>query len=85
MQRKIIDDEMLITHRPPDPKDMSERVGPAEIAAVASEMDPKSLAARLAATTDSEERKRLIADIQERLGNKEAERIVESVRKAEEK
>ncbi len=85
MERKALDDEMLITHKPPDPKGMSERVASPEVALAAHEADPRSLAARLAATTDPEERKRLIADIQQRLGNQEAERIVASVRKAGEK
>ena len=83
-RRKIEDDEMLITHKPGEPKDMSERTGSEETAAVEREVEPNVLAARLAATTDADERAKLIAEIQQRLGNQEAERIIRTIRKSEE-
>lgn len=83
-RRKIEDDEMLITHKPAEPKDMSERAGSEQPAAAQRDVDPSVLAARLVATTDPDERKKLIADLQASVGNQEAERIIRTVRKSEE-
>lgn len=83
MPRRLFDDEMLVAHQPAEGKGLSERVTPAEVTHLAPEVDSKDFAARLAVTTDPEERKRLIAQIQERLGNQEAARLIERVRKGE--
>ncbi|MCP4662011.1 MAG: hypothetical protein GY856_41945 [bacterium] len=83
--RKIEDDEMLVTHPPAESKEKSERAATEDTAAVERQADPKVLAARLAAATDPDQRKKLIAEIQERLGNREAERIIRTVRQSGER
>lgn len=89
MWRKTLDDEMLTSRAPRAEPDKSDRVAtPSTTSAVPTPTtvpDPKALAAELAATTDPEKRRVLLARIQERLGNQDAERIVRSVRQAEEK
>ncbi len=82
-RRKIEADEMLITHPPAEERDKSERAGAEEEAAVERQVAPSVLAARLAAAVDPDERKRVIAEIQQRLGNQEAERIIRTVRQPE--
>ncbi len=81
-QKKIEDDEMLITHLPTPPKDMAGGEGSEET--TDGSMDPAVLAARLAAATDPVERARLVQVIQERLGNREATRIIRAAEIAEE-
>jgi hypothetical protein len=81
-RRKDKDDEMLVTHKPAESKEMSERTGTDERAAAEREVDPNVLVARLAATVDPAERAKLMAEIQVRLGNQEAERIIRSIQVA---
>ena len=82
-RRKIEDDEMLVTHKPSEPE-KAERETSQEPQQASVETSATELAARLAAASDPDERKELIRQIQERLGNREAERIIKTVKKTEE-
>jgi len=81
-QKKVEDDEMLVTYLPAPPKDLEGGEGTEEM--VEEGLDPTVLAARLAAMSDPAERARLIRTIQGRLGNREAERIITAASTAEE-
>jgi hypothetical protein len=77
--RKLSDDEMLVTHGAPKPAEHAERNESAEA------ISPEAFAMQLAAVRDADERKRVIREMQEHLGNEEAERIIQAAAKAEEK
>ncbi len=79
--RKIEDDEMLVTHTPEETKTKAERETPVGSAPTP---EPAVFVAQLAATTDPDQRQALIRTIQEQVGNREAERIIRSVKKPEE-
>ncbi len=81
-RRKLEDDEMLVTHKPREPAEMADPEATEQPPTPEVAANPRALAARLAAAQDEDERKEIIRVIQERLGNREAERIIESVRKA---